>query len=404
MIKSRKISNLIAEELQNVGLDENSKAFESKVNAIVKMISEEVEKASEKEDEEVEPEEEAKPADKKDAGAVDEDFDEDDYDEDDDYPVDEDSEFYIFNSDCEIGDIEVSANQFLEIEDTGDGTLILTIYDEDGEVLYTDIDVTADDIADIIANADELDIDDDYDDDVDEAVKKFKIKGGKKVKLNKNQIKAAKLKARGKAKKGYKFVDGKQVKMTPAEKKARKMIGKKLAKKGKAARKRSMKKAAALSDGASAVKEGFYLSLENGARISIEEGDEIVVEDGKITVIREGNTIISGIEVSESFINRCISEGVVEGKDCDECGTKEEAKPADKKDAGEIDEEDEDEDEVEESSILTFQSGKGYVLVKEGSEVAMGNRIRARGYLTKQGYAITSEMLDKAADGGVVTL
>ena len=129
-------------------------------------------------------------------------------------------------------------------------------------------------------------------------------------------------------------------------------------------------------------------------------------EGNTVTVIREGNVIVSGISVSESFMSRCISEGVLcdedveEGKGCidnsdeDEDKAEEEAKPADKKDAGSI----------EEGALLTFRSGKGYVLVREGVETMMGNRVRARAMLTKGGYNVGSRELDKAADGEVVIL
>ena len=131
--------------------------------------------------------------------------------------------------------------------------------------------------------------------------------------------------------------------------------------------------------------------------VAVEEGDILVFECNKVTVIREGNVVISGIAVSESFLSRCVDEGVIEGKDCgydEDEDTDEEAKPADKKDAG----------SVEEGAVLTFRSGKGYILVKEGSEYVMGNRVRARAMLSNQGFNVGARELDRAADGNVVIL
>ena len=143
----------------------------------------------------------------------------------------------------------------------------------------------------------------------------------------------------------------------------------------------------------------------NGMNVAVEEGDILVFEGNTVTVIREGNVIVSGISVSESFLSRCVDEGVLEGSECgSEDDTDEEAKPADKKDAGSVDEEEEKEEEANEGSVLTFCPGKGYILVKEGSEYIMGNRVRARAMLTNEGFNIGAKELDRAADGEAVIL
>ena len=142
--------------------------------------------------------------------------------------------------------------------------------------------------------------------------------------------------------------------------------------------------------------------------------------------------------VSESFISRCISEGVVE--DCEDCEDEEEIQEgkkrktvkeddeseeekedikedSDEEDSDEDDSDedgdddsedsdddsDEDDDEVSES-LLTFRAGKGYCLVSEGRELQMGNRFRARAMLLNQGFEVSSADLDKASSGQVVVL
>lgn len=373
MKQVRKISNLIAEELESAGLNVNDVAFEEKVSEIVSMISESVK-------------EQAKDADKKDAGNTDV-FE----DDEDGLIVSEDSKFYVVGDEVTIGDITVSTDQYIEIEDAEDGTLILSVYDEDGELIDSDINVTAEDIKDIFTHMEELEVEDDEDDeDVDEAdikkISKFTFKGGEKKKKTKSQLKRAKLAAAGKLKKNHKLVDGHWVKMSPAEIKARKKLGRLLAKKGKAKRKKNLKKSRK-------VNSGFDIST-NGAKVSVEEGDILTVEDGLLSVLREGKPVISGVKVSENFLDRCVSEGVAgeEDEELEECG-----------DNCKTDEGDE-EDTVDEASLLTFKAGKGYVVIKEGKERPIGNRIRARACLRNEGFNITTDMLDRASAGKLVVL
>lgn len=372
MKQVRKISNLIAEELENAGLSVNDVAFEEKVSEIVSMISESVK-------------EQAKDADKKDAGNTDV-FEDDEDGDDDELIVSEDSKFYVVGDDVTIGDITVSTDQYIEIEDADDGTLILSVYDEDGELIDSDISVTAEDIKDIFTHMEELEVEDD--EDVDEAkINKISFKGGKKHKLTPNQIKKKRLAAAGRLKKGFKFVDGKQVRMSAAERRARKKLGKKLSKLGKAKRKKNLLRAQKF---AKKVNDGFDIS-SNGAKISVEEGDILMMEDGLLSVLREGKPIISGVKVSENFLDRCVAEGVAseEDEELEECGDN------CKKD---------EDDKVDEASFLTFKAGKGYVVIKEGKERPIGNRIRARACLRNEGFDITTDMLDRASEGKMVVL
>ena len=117
-------------------------------------------------------------------------------------------------------------------------------------------------------------------------------------------------------------------------------------------------------------------------KIAVEEGDIITFnENNTVNVSRNGSSVIEGLAVSESFFDRCVDEGVIDDEDdADECG------------------------KTDEAAILTYEGGKGYVLVKENARISLGNRMRARAFLTNEGYSFDSRMLDKAADGEVVTL
>lgn len=361
MKQIRRLSNMIAEELVFAGYEEGSSLFESKVSDIVDMIKEAVEDKEVAEEAEVEV-------------------------------------VYMATTSWNLGGVDVVVGDFVEVDDIIEDEATITIYDEDGEVKAEDVTVSLDDIDDFADNSETVDVD--YEE-MDEAHISFA--GGKKHKVTNQQ---EKMKAKGKGKNFFmKRVNGKwtKIKITPEMKKAMVRNAKKNFK-GAARKKaqKTLKKAFKNLKKTRRANEGFDINV-NGMNVAVEEGDILVFEGNTVTVIREGNVIVSGISVSESFMSRCISEGVLcdedvdvaEGKDCsDEDKAEEEAKPADKKDAGSI----------EEGALLTFRSGKGYVLVREGVETMMGNRVRARAMLTKGGYNVGSRELDKAADGEVVIL
>jgi hypothetical protein len=364
MKQVRKMSNIVAEELQAVldakGVTVEEGVFEERVSSIMEMVSTALEEG---------------------CGTDDKDDDENVLDEE----VDVD-EIYMATADATLGDVKVAAGEYVEIDeiDIENDTVTITVYDEDGEVTAEAVDVPYEDIKAFEDNAEEVEIDDE-----NEVIEAVHIKGGKKVKVS---AAVEKLRAKLKAKKGngvnkFTIQNGKIVKKSAdqlkADKKKSKVFAKQMKKFAKK-RSKSLKKAHKLNSGAGEgskkVTEGFDI-VANGMTFAAEAGDVISYEDGKITVVREGNTIISGLEVSESFIRNCIAEGVVE------------------------DEED-DKDKVDEgkASVLSYKNGKGYVYVKEGSETPLGNRIRARAFLTNEGYTVTSNMLDDAADGKLVVL
>lgn len=354
MKQVRKISNLIADELVNAGYNENDSLFESKVSEIVSMISEAVNETSIEEEAETET-------------------------------------VYMATSDWTLGGIEVVVGDFVEVDDIADDEAEITVYDEDGEVKAEEVFVPVAEIDDFADNSEIVEVEFEDEEDLEEAHVSYA--GGKKHKVSTKQ---ENMKKKGKGKNYYfrRDKDGNwvKVKVTPKMKKAMKKNAKKNFK--GAARKKGQKNLKKTRR----ANEGFDINV-NGMNVAVEEGDILVFEGDTVTVIREGNVIVSGITVSESFLSRCVDEGVLEGSDCEsgEEDTEEEAKPADKKDAGSI-------EEANEGSILTFKAGKGYVLVKEGSEYVMGNRVRARAMLTNEGFNVSAKELDKAADGEVVVL
>ena len=355
MKQIRRLSNMIAEELVFAGYEEGSSLFESKVSDIVDMIKEAVESKEVAEEAEAEV-------------------------------------VYMATTGWNLGGVDVVVGDFVEVDDIIEDEATITVYDEDGEVKAEDVTVSLDDIDDFADNSEIVDVD--YEE-MDEAHVSYA--GGKKHKVTNQQ---EKMKEKGKGKKFFfrRDADGKWQKV----KKNLKALRKNAKKNFKGAARKKAQKTLKKTRRAN---EGFDINV-NGMNVAVEEGDILVFEGNTVTVIREGNVIVSGISVSESFMSRCISEGVLcdedveEGKGCadnsdeDEDKAEEEAKPADKKDAGSI----------EEGALLTFRSGKGYVLVREGVETMMGNRVRARAMLTKGGYNVGSRELDKAADGEVVIL
>lgn len=415
MRQVRKLSNLIADELEMQGIEVGSKLFESTVSSIVKSVNEAL-----------------KDADKKDAGNTDV------------FEEVEEGSFYFATDDTVLGDYEVSQDEIVELVTNGE-PCIVNIYDADGELREGEVEVSAEDFVAFVDNADEVVVEDveelfdDEEEDVEEGAK-VSFKGGHKRIISAKQASLL-LKSKKKGK-GWKVKDGKIVRRTRAEIKASdKNIQKAQHGKGAAKAKKNRNKSLKANKNKnkkkrkaneSVVVEGFDISA-NGTIFHVEDGDVLSYEDGFLTVTRDGVEVFSNLTVSESFVSRCVAEGVVE--DCEDCDDEEEIQEAKKRktvkededsdeDEEEIqedsDEEDDDEDEDDDKdeddedeesedkevseSMLTFKSGKGYCLVSEGRELQMGNRIRARAMLLNQGFEVSSEDLDKASSGQVVIL
>ena len=395
---------MIADELEMQGLEVGSALFESTVSSIVKSVNEAL-----------------KDADKKDAGNTDV------------FEEVEEGSFYFATADTTLGDYEVNQDEIVELVTNGE-PCVVNIYDSEGELREEGVEVPAEAFVAFVDSADEVvieDVEDLFDEDEEEEVEegaKISFKGGKKRKINAKKAKLL-LKSKEKGEK-WKVQGDKLVRRTTAEIKASKKNIKK-AKKGKAKAKKNRKKAMKANE--SVVVEGFDISA-NGTIFHVEDGDVLSYEDGFLSVTRDGVEVFSNLTVSESFISRCISEGVVEDcEDCEDCEDEEEIQEGkkrktvkeddeseeEKEDIKEdSDEEDSDEDDSEDSdddsdeddddevseSLLTFRVGKGYCLVSEGRELQMGNRIRARAMLLNQGFEVSSADLDKASNGQVVVL
>ena len=399
---------MIADELEMQGLEVGSALFESTVSSIVKSVNEAL-----------------KDADKKDAGNTDV------------FEEVEEGSFYFATADTTLGDYEVNQDEIVELVTNGE-PCVVNIYDSEGELREEGVEVPAEAFVAFVDSADEVvieDVEDLFDEEDEEEVEveegaKISFKGGKKRKINAKKAKLL-LKSKEKGEK-WKVQGDKLVRRTTAEIKASKKNIKK-AKKGKAKAKKNRKKAMKANE--SVVVEGFDISA-NGTIFHVEDGDVLSYEDGFLSVTRDGVEVFSNLTVSESFISRCISEGVVE--DCEDCEDEEEIQEGKKRktvkeddeseeekedikeDSDEDDDDsedsDEDDDDSEDSdddsdeddevseSLLTFRAGKGYCLVSEGRELQMGNRIRARAMLLNQGFEVSSADLDKASSGQVVVL
>ena len=339
MKQVRKVSNLVAEELQSAlkdkGITLNESAFEEKVSEIVSDIYESVNEAGDEEE------------------------------KDEKVTVTEDDKFYIATKAGSVGGKDVAEGEYVEIEDTDDGK-VATIYDIDGDIRESDIPVedelddsfeeledeeeeeeqfegvkeeTDEEEVDVEVEDDDIDDEDDVEEGADETSDedkeeeeveeaKMHIKGGKKVKLTKNELKKKKAIAMGKKKEGYKWDSEKKkfVKMSAKEKKQAKLWAKKMHKGAAAAHHaKSMKKARKIAAGSNSgtVSEAFDIHSDS-MTFTVEAGDVLVMEDDMLNVVREGNTIIKGIQVSEGFFDRCYEANVLVAEEAEEEETKEE--------------------------------------------------------------------------------
>jgi hypothetical protein len=389
------MSNLVAEELseslksQGVTLAED--VFEARVSNIVSMISKTIDEGAEE--------------DEKDEKNVTEEDEEDELVEG--ANVDE---ILMATSDITLGDTSVAAGEFVEIDeiDAESGTVVITVYDEDGEVKADGVEITSSDLNTLEDNSEEVEVDEEAQT-IYTVSEGIHIKGGKKVKVS---AAVEKLKAKLKAKKGngvnkFTIQNGKIVKKSADQIKADKKKSKKFAKQMKRfAKKRvkSLKKSNKINSGADSgsakVTEGFDIKSE-GMTFAVEAGDVISYKDGKISIVREGTTILSGLAVDGDFIGKCIAESVAEACDSEDDDNENPDESGSECGSGK---DDKDDDGVKEGAILTYRSNKGYCLVREGAEIPLGNRIRARGALKNEGLLVTSEQLDRAVNGEEVIL
>lgn len=361
MKQIRKMSNLVAEELQSalnengVKLDES--VFEEKVSQIVSIIGEAVVSESQ---------------------------------------INEDDKFYVATQECSIGGKKVAEGEYVELEDTDDGK-IATIYDEDGNIKESDISVDDDDVKAFEGSAEELNEDDVEEGSCPDCGKELDEGGncpdcGELDEATKAEIKKArKMRDKGRTATGNKKLKGAALaKFLRSHKKMFKNRHKGNAdKRASKTRKKNAQKG--LYDGkvSGTVTESFDIHSD-GMTFTAEAGDTIVMESGSVSVFRNGSAVLSGLTVSEGFFGRCTQANVVEMVVDGDSSVNESTSPS---------------IHTEESAaILTFKASTGYSLVKEGRELPLGNRIRARATLVSEGYNITSNMLDSASRGEMVTL
>lgn len=344
------------------------------------------------------------------------------------------------------GKVDLEEGYYVSVDDyADDGFVIVSVFNADGDVVIENISVAEDAIGDLVDN-EFLDFAE-----YDEVEEGIHIRGGKKVKISNKMEKLKKKLAAKKTGSVNKFTlkDGKIVKKSAEQikndKKKAKTFGKKM-KKFKAKRNKSMKKAAKIKDGANSgtvrVKEGFDMSI-NGMKLALEEGDILSVAEGKVTVTRGNKNIVSDAVCDESFITRCIDEGVADKEETvneyavDDCITYKGSyylvkdvkgtsitlrnKETDEEITVDADEISDDEgfeegcgkkkpnecarkNKTDEGAVLTYKAGEGYIITESGKERTMGNRARTRAMLVAEGYDISADKLNKAVEGKTVIL
>ena len=327
--------------------------------------------------------------------------------------LDEFETSFVVGADTVLGGMTLYAGEIVDITkiDFEDREVEFDVYDENGNLVKDDIDAP---FAEIFSFSEENDY---AYDDIEEVAPlgvallgeaKYKIRGGKKVKVNQAlQKKRDKLKASGQNKKYKIDSEGRKVKKSAKEIKAGKMAGKRMAKNASRynrKRAKSQKLARRLAESAFNF-DAYDINDESNVTIFVHEGDYVVVDEGMLSLIRDGECLIDGIEVDDDIIEEFVSEGVVS----DEEATDEEIFP---EDDAEIEDEDENTDEntdedgeiVDEAHMLTHTVDSGYLLIREGKEIPLGNRIRARNFLEKNGYRVTKDMLDEAYEGSFIAL
>ena len=367
MKQIRKISNLVAEELQNTlnesGATMSEVDFESAVSQVIEGLEQSIEEA-----------------------------------------IDEDifvDEIYLVNTDSTVGGVDLVEGDFVEIDeiDMDTETVTVTIYDSEGEIKSEAVELGYSDF-DVFCSSDavepvELGDEEGEDEELMEAKKV--VRGGKIVTLKAAVVKIKnKLKKKNAGSGPNKFTvkAGKIVRKTSDEIRNAKKKGIAFGKKMKHFAKKRLKSFNKGKKFHQKASEGFDV-VANGMKIAVEEGDVLTVEEGLMSVVRDGKTLVEGVHVDDSFLTKCIEEGVLSDI----------ATMIDEEETAEVAEVTEVEEVAETvAEMLTYKPSKGYVLVKEGSEVPMGNRVRTRAFLKTQGVEVSADMLDRASTGEMVIL
>jgi hypothetical protein len=293
-----------------------------------------------------------------------------------------------------------------------EGLFLVDIYDENSEVIETELVVAQDEIDELVSEGymdiipeEEITYEGTH---IDEAFVKFSHGKMKKFKI--------------KAKKGFKRVGTKYVKISAASlakmrknaikagRKAHTGKAKLMAKKTMRIRKARVQDSVNLAIGYE-VKEGFDIvegSGENKRKIALESGDCLSFvkdKDIKLEISRDGKSFVSGMIVDETFLNTCINDNLIKesGEEITKLPDEEETEEKETEEKETEEKETEEESNVEES-VLTFRNEKGYIFNKNGKNVVLGNRIRARSYLISEGFNVSAGALDSAFAGKKVKL
>lgn len=323
-------------------------------------------------------------------------------------------DLFIATEDTVLGGVEVEEGDFVEMVDIDDESVIVNIYDRDAEIKEEDVVVDGEEFDEFLADySDEIEYDEDGDEEEEVEEAHVSFRGGKKHKIS-DRVWALRKKLKGT--KFYVGADGKKHRKSRAQIKAQLKAAKhmkrisKFAHKGMANRLRAKSRKINSSVESGTVAEAFTIH-SNGAYIHCYEGDVISISNESLSLVREGKAIIEGLKADEGFFDRamesgCVKETTIEDKEEKEAkkdkvaeseGCADKAEKAEKKEAKE-------EKPVKES-VLTYEpDGRKYVYTCEGVETPLGNRFRARTWLSRQNIGVTSEQLEDAFNGKSVTL
>lgn len=317
---------------------------------------------------------------------------------------------FTVDSDTTLGNARLYAGETVNITeiDFKDKEVSFEVYDENGNLIDDDFEAT---FSEIYTFSEENEY---AYNDIEEVAPlgvallgeaKYKIRGGKKVKVNQAlQKKRDKLKASGQNKRFKIDSKGRKVKKSAQEIKAEKKAGKRMAKnsgKYKSKRARSQKMARRLAESAFS-----FTDATDSTLVSVHEGDYVIIDEGLFSLVREGEVLLEGVEVEDEMLEELEDNGYVSDEDAEY----EEVFPEDDEDELEDDEIDDTmegcskKEKIEEANLLTHTSEDGYLLIREGTEIPLGNRVRARNMLSKYGYEVDKDMLDEAFEGAFVAL
>ena len=133
---------------------------------------------------------------------------------------------------------------------------------------------------------------------------------------------------------------------------------------------------------------GFDLQADSMTFIC-EAGDIMSFDGlkGTVSVTRRGQEVLRDLKVARGTYKRCLEAGVFSStRSVNEGGA-----------AG-------SQSVQVRGAMLSYKPAKGYTFIREGVETGLGSRLRARAWLSGNGYNVTPDQLDSAYAGKTVTL